>query len=125
MKKKLAFSVVTIITAATSLARQGDDFDRVRAVIRQQMTEGQIPSVAVAVARNGRIIWEEAFGWADRENLIPATPHTSYSLASISKSFTGTALMILRERGKADLDRPIETIGGRPRSRFEWAIRLM
>ena len=74
MKKKLAFSVVTIITAATSLARQGDDFDRVRAVIRQQMTEGQIPSVAVAVARNGRIIWEEAFGWADRENLIPATP---------------------------------------------------
>ena len=34
------------------------------------MTERQVPSVAVAVARDGRIVWEEAFGWADRENRV-------------------------------------------------------
>src|SRR5262249_2890742 len=37
----------------------------------------------------------------------PATPHTMYSLASISKTFTATGLMILKERGRIELDRPI------------------
>lgn len=84
-----------------------DQFDRIRTLIQRQMTERQVPSVAVAVAREGRIVWEEAFGWADRENRIPATPHTLYSLASISKPVTATGLMILKERGLIDLDRPI------------------
>lgn len=84
-----------------------DPFDRVRAFIHRQMTERQVPSVAVAVARDGRIIWEEGFGWADRENRIPATAHTLFSLASISKPITATGLMVLKERGLIDLDRPI------------------
>lgn len=84
-----------------------DPFDRVRVFIRRQMTERQVPSVAVAVARDGRIIWEEGFGWADRENRAPATAHTIYSLASISKPITATGLMVLKERGLIDLDRPI------------------
>jgi CubicO group peptidase (beta-lactamase class C family) len=85
----------------------GGQFDRVREVIRKQMVEQQVPSVAVAVAREGKILWEEAFGWTDRENRIGATEHTMYSLASISKPFTATGLMVLRERGKIDLDRPM------------------
>ena len=84
-----------------------DNFDGVRALIQRQLTERQVPSVAVAVARDGRIVWEEAFGWADRENRVAATPHTMYSLASISKPITATGLMILKERGLVDLDRPI------------------
>jgi CubicO group peptidase (beta-lactamase class C family) len=54
------------------------------------------------------VLWEEGFGWADRANRIPATPHTLYSLASISKPITSTGLMILQERGLLDLDRPID-----------------
>ncbi|MGH9753536.1 MAG: serine hydrolase domain-containing protein [Blastocatellia bacterium] len=97
------------ITAAS--ARQNNSpaapFGRVREFIKQQLTERRLPSVAVAVARDGQIIWEEAFGWADRENRVPATPHTLYSLASISKPITATGLMILKERGRIELDRPI------------------
>jgi CubicO group peptidase (beta-lactamase class C family) len=70
------------------------------------MEEKHVPSVSVAVAKNGKIIWEEAFGWADREKMIRATPDTLYSLASISKPFTATALMRLVEQGKIDLDKP-------------------
>jgi len=83
-----------------------DRFDSVRALIRQIMEEKTLPSVAVAVAKDGRIVWEEAFGWADRERMIPATPHTMYSIASISKPMTATGLMKLVEQGKVDLDRP-------------------
>jgi len=86
---------------------EDDRFEGVRDFIRKQMIERQVPSIAVAVARQGQIIWEEGFGWANREDRILATPHTIYSLASISKPITATGLMILKERGKFDLDRPI------------------
>jgi len=70
----------------------------VRTVIRQQMAEQNLPSVSVAVAKDGTIIWEEAFGWMDREKMISATPDTMYSLASISKPMTATGLMTLVEK---------------------------
>src|SRR5206468_9356127 len=64
------------------------------------------PSVAVAVAKDGRILFEEAIGLANQEKLIPATPYTMYALASISKPLTATGLMVLVDRGQVDLDRP-------------------
>lgn len=83
-----------------------DRFDSVRAMIRRAIEEQGVPSVALAVAKDGRIIWEEGFGWADRERMLEAGPHTMYSLASISKPFTATGLMMLVERGAVELDRP-------------------
>lgn len=106
-KTLLALVLVGPIVTGQSASLAVEGFDGVRSLIRQQITERPVPSVAVAVARDGRIVWEEAFGWADRENRIVATPHTLYSLASISKPITATGLMILKERGLIDLDRPI------------------
>src|SRR5712692_5964075 len=83
------------------------DFSVVRELIRTRLVEQVIPSLAVAVAWNGTILWEEGFGWADRENRVPATEHIMYSLASISKPITATGVMVLEEQGKLDLDRPI------------------
>ena len=45
--------------------------ETVRAHIEQLVAEGEVPSMAVAVARDGEIIWEEGFGLADRERKIP------------------------------------------------------
>ena len=84
------------------------DKDDIRALINDKLIETQTPSLTVAVAREGKIVWEEGFGWADRENRISANEHTMYSLASISKPITATGLMLLKERGKLDLDRPID-----------------
>ncbi|MBL8271630.1 serine hydrolase domain-containing protein [Steroidobacter sp.] len=84
-----------------------DQFDLVREVVRDQMAVGNVPSVAVAVVQDGKIVWQEGFGWADKAKKIPATADTVYSLASISKPFTATALMMLVERGRIDLDKPI------------------
>ena len=85
---------------------RGDQFPGVRAFIRETMEQNKLPSVTVAVAKDGRIIWEEGFGWADLDRRIPATARTMYSLASISKPMTATALMRLAERGQVELDRP-------------------
>src|SRR5437588_4214010 len=83
------------------------DFGTVRELIRTRLVEQSLPSLAVAVAQHGAIVWEEGFGCADRENRVPASEHTMYSLASISKPITTTGLMVVKEQDKLDLDRPI------------------
>ena len=99
-----AFGIM-LLSALHSTAQ--DRFDGVRALIRQRIVDGLVPSISVAVAQHGKIIWEEGFGWANREERIPADENTMYSLASISKPFTATALMTMVQAGKIDLDKPI------------------
>jgi len=98
--------VIAVLILAAPLAAAGP-FDRVRTVIAEGLREENVASIAVAVGRDGKIVWEEGFGWADREKRIAATEHTMYSLASISKPVTATGLMILKHRGQLDLDRPV------------------
>jgi len=84
-----------------------DCFAGVKRRIQREMVDSGIPSVAIAVVRHGEVLWEEAYGWADRERRIPATEHTMYSQASVSKPIAATGLMVLVERGRVDLDTPI------------------
>lgn len=83
-------------------------FAGARAVINKMLQAKQMPSVAVAVIKDGKIVWEEGFGWADVERKVAATANTPYSLASITKPITATAIMTLNQAGKLDLDAPIE-----------------
>ena len=91
------------------------ELEPVRQKLAAAVLEQGAPSLAVAVAREGKILWAEGFGWADRARRVPADAHTPYSLASISKPITATGLMALVEKGKVDLDRPVEEYlsGGR------------
>ena len=103
--------IFTVICAwATPLAAQqssAHDFTRARAVIDSVMLADKIPSIAVAVAKGDRIVWEAARGFADLEKQIPATPATPYSLASISKPFTATGIMILIQKELVRLRAPV------------------
>lgn len=92
--------------------RYAKQIAQAREWIRAALAERSVPSLAIAVAKDGEVIWEEGFGWADRENRLPATEHTLYSLASISKPITATAAMILAERGSLGLDQPINAYLG-------------
>ena len=106
---------VVVMLAAAAPTRAQDRFDEVRDYVRGEMAAEQIPSVSIAVAQHGRILWEESFGWADKEARIRATPDTIYSVASISKPFTATALMTLVRAGRIDLDRPANDYLGQAR----------
>ena len=82
-------------------------FEAVRGEIMLRVAD-DIPSFAVAVAHEGKILWEEAFGWADKETKTEATPYTIYPLASLSKSVTATGIMVLQEQGRIRLDESID-----------------
>jgi len=90
-----------------------DPFARVRCRVEELMNEKKIASFQVAVARDGQIIYEEAFGWADVQRRVPTTTSTMHLVASIAKPFTSTALMILAERGEIGLHDPVNKyLGG-------------
>jgi len=79
----------------------------VREKVAGLVSAGQAASMSIAVAKDGKIVWEEAFGWADVEKKFRATPRTRYRSGSIAKTITATGLMTLVEKGLVDLDRPV------------------
>ena len=110
--------VLTVFLLAVGAApASADPFEAARKKIREAVDDGKVPSIAVAVSRGSEIVWEEAFGYANREQNIAATPRTPYSLASISKPITATGLMILVERGQVGLDQPINRYLGKAKLR--------
>src|SRR3989441_7470724 len=68
----------------------------------------RIPGVQVAVAVNGKLVWSEGFGYADAERKEPVTRETQFRIGSVSKPLTATAVALLYEQGKLDLDAPVQ-----------------
>lgn len=111
LRTRFARSLGFICIFASSLA-VADRFEPARDEVREVMHQQNVPSIAVSVAHQEKIVWEEAFGYADAEQRIPALTHTPYSLASILKPVTATALVLV-ERGVVDLDKPIDDCLGK------------
>ena len=81
---------------------------QIEAAVSKFMSTTHVPGVSVAVVENGEFEWAGGFGLADVENNVPASEHTLYRLASISKTLTATGAMELWESGKLDLDAPVQ-----------------
>ncbi|MCH2085463.1 MAG: beta-lactamase family protein [Saprospiraceae bacterium] len=84
------------------------NFDLVEKEIETALSNKEIPSIVIAVAKNGKIIYEKAFGYSDIENSIKATINTPYQLASVSKVFTATGIMLLQHQKKIDIYESVE-----------------
>jgi CubicO group peptidase (beta-lactamase class C family) len=65
------------------------------------------PGASVAVIRDGKVLYQHAYGLADVEGKAPATTATNYRLASVTKQFTAMAILILSDRKLLSLDSPI------------------
>lgn len=62
------------------------------------------PGLSIGIVYDQDLIWAKGYGFADLAKKIPATPTTAYRIGSISKLFTSTAIMQLRDAGKLQLD---------------------
>ena len=79
-------------------------FDR----MLQERQADRLPSVAASVVRKGELIWSNAVGLADYDTVLDAHPGIQYRIGSITKTFTATAIMQLRDAGALDLDDRLE-----------------
>src|SRR5215475_16058517 len=93
--------------AAPAAVSSSSATEHARAIAKEWLARG-IPGFNVAVAIDGKIVYSEAFGYADLEQRVPAWPITKFRIGSVSKPLTSAALMKLVEQGKIDLDAPIQ-----------------
>jgi D-alanyl-D-alanine carboxypeptidase len=85
----------------TGLARQVD------AIANQVLQSTGVPSASVAVVKNGRVAYANAYGAAKLDPRVGATPDLRYAIGSISKQFTAVAILLLQQDGKLRLDDPV------------------
>jgi CubicO group peptidase (beta-lactamase class C family) len=75
------------------------------AAVQAVLTSSGAPSASIAVVRDGRMVYEKAYGTARLgPPELPATPAMRYSIGSISKQFTSAAVLLLAEERKLSLD---------------------
>ncbi|NPV19710.1 serine hydrolase [Bradyrhizobium aeschynomenes] len=95
---------MNISVAPSTLAAITPDLD---ALAAEAMLEWKIPAVTLAVVLNGETTLLKAYGDRDVEAHLPATPQTQFTICSITKTFTATALAMLVGDGRLDWGKPV------------------
>src|SRR5688572_6817044 len=81
-----------------------ESFDQ---VISDLMKTHKVPGGAVAVVKDGRLVYARGFGYADVENKVTVAPHALFRIASVSKPITAVAILRLVEAGKLELTQKV------------------
>lgn len=76
-----------------------------RTRIPQLMRAQHVPGVAVAVVDGSTVLWQQGFGSTDTDGRDKVTADTAFSVESMSKTFTATAVLEAAQAGRVDLDR--------------------
>jgi D-alanyl-D-alanine carboxypeptidase len=102
-------ALALIACAATSAAEPAaKPFPKeVDAIATKVLADTAVPSASLAVVRNGKIVYLQAYGTARLDPKTPAKPQMRYSIGSISKQFTASAILMLVEDGKMSLEDPL------------------
>src|SRR5437588_5054798 len=78
--------------------------EKIDKIASEALAKSGVPSASIAIVKNGRLVYVKAYGDARVEPRMPATPEMRYSIGSISKQFTATAILLLQEQHKLSLD---------------------
>jgi CubicO group peptidase (beta-lactamase class C family) len=102
--------VLIAILIISSIANNGqnnlstDTAAKIDKIATDSLASSGVPSASVVVVKDGKIAYAKAYGTARLETNTPATPGMRYSIGSISKQFTASAMLLLQEQGKLSLD---------------------
>lgn len=80
---------------------------RIGPVINAHIEKNHLPGMVVAIARKGRLVYYEAFGWRDKQNNVRMTTDTIFSLASMTKPMAAVGAMSLYEEGRLLIGDPV------------------
>jgi CubicO group peptidase (beta-lactamase class C family) len=83
--------------------------DEARKIARAGLVEQNLPGLSVAVGAGGELVWAEAFGWADIEQKVPATPETRFRIGTASMVLTSAGAGLMIEKDQLKLDEKIQT----------------
>src|SRR5687768_14943666 len=84
-----------------------DRLARIDRVLQRYVDENRVAGVVALALRDGRVVYERALGWSDKENGRRMQSDTVFRIASQSKAITSVAALILVEEGTLGLDEPV------------------
>ena len=90
-----------------SVGMSSERLARIAQVINGRIEDGHLPGMVVGVARKGKLVYFEAFGWRDKQSGARMTTDTIFSLASMTKPMVSVAAMSLYEEGQLLVGDPI------------------
>ena len=96
------------VRAQTTEGFPAEKIARIDQAVKAFMSRLNVPGLSVGVVSDDQLRWQQGYGLSDVENSVPVKAGTVYRLASASKPITATAVMQLVERGKIDLDAPVQ-----------------
>jgi CubicO group peptidase (beta-lactamase class C family) len=82
------------------LARIGD-------VLNRDIADGKIPGAVLAIARDGKLVFMQAYGYRDKAGGVAMTTDTIFNIASMTKPMTTVAALTLVEQGRLVIDEPV------------------
>jgi CubicO group peptidase (beta-lactamase class C family) len=107
----IALLCAPLLCAPTQLLAQDSsgpaNFNGFDGFVDQVMKDWKVPGLAVAVVKDGKMIYAKGFGYRDVKKGLKVTPDTLFAIGSCSKAFTATAMAILVDEGKLDWDKPV------------------
>lgn len=103
-RKLTPFHFALIFLLSTTCLAQESYEKKIDEYLHTQMQAQQIPGVALAVVKDGKIVLARGYGLANVEHQVPVKPETIFQSGSTGKQFTATAVMMLVEEGKLSLE---------------------
>ena len=102
--RRYAISIALLLLLPAPLAARQDKTDE---FINAQLREQNIPGLALAIVKDGKVIKAAGYGYADLERKNSITPETVLKIASVSKQFIATGIMLLVQDGKLSVSDPV------------------
>jgi len=90
-----------------SVGMSSERLARLDAALREHVERGRLAGAVGLLARRGKVVWFESFGWRDREASSPMPRDALFRIASMSKPITSVAVMTLVEEGRILLSDPV------------------
>lgn len=100
----LVFALVSICSLNIFAQPAPDAVDQ---YVRAEMEKQKIPGLALLVSRDGKPVRAQGYGFSNVELQVPVKPETVFQSGSVGKQFTATAVMMLVEEGKLNLEDPL------------------
>jgi CubicO group peptidase (beta-lactamase class C family) len=105
----LCFVAVLLVATTVAAGVQPDLANSIDALV-MKLVAADSPGLAVGVLRDGNLVFARGYGFADLKTRAPITSATDFRLASVSKQFTATSIMLLVHDGKLSYDETLNRI---------------
>lgn len=103
-KKLILFILCSLMSIKTNAQALSDSTTKKIDALFKKWDSPNSPGCVIGIVRNDSLIYAKGYGLANLEYSVPNTPETIYHMASVSKQFTGFAIVLLEKEGKLKLD---------------------